>query len=155
MNSSEAEPGVVWFLSGDLMFASRVRGAAENAGLAFRLAGKLPREASGPGENLPAGEHHGSGTSPDGDNRGDDKSRGPDATGGPVRFVVVDLATRAGLASDAVSWAASLSPPPMTLAYGPHVQAQRLSDAREAGIDHVMTRGQFDSRLASLFTTPG
>lgn len=148
MNSSEAEPGVVWFLSGDLMFASRVRGAAENAGLAFRLAGRLPSEDPPAREDPPAGEGHGSAASPDGDT-----SPGPDATGGSVRFVVVDLATRAGLTSDAVSWAASLSPPPVTLAYGPHVQAERLRDARQAGIDHVMTRGQFDSRLSSLFTT--
>lgn len=34
-------PAVV-FLSGDLMFASRVRGAAEAAGLTFQLAGALP-----------------------------------------------------------------------------------------------------------------
>jgi len=35
----------VVFLSGDLMFASRVRGAAEAAGFTFQLAGSLPDQS--------------------------------------------------------------------------------------------------------------
>ncbi len=45
-NPARGEPQV-WFLSGDLMFASRVRAAAERAGLEFRLAINLPNELSG------------------------------------------------------------------------------------------------------------
>jgi hypothetical protein len=41
--SPRSEPQV-WFLSGDLMFASRVRSAADRAGLEFRLAMNLPDE---------------------------------------------------------------------------------------------------------------
>ncbi len=43
---ARAEPQV-WFLSGDLMFASRVRAAAERAGFEFRLATNLPDEPGG------------------------------------------------------------------------------------------------------------
>jgi hypothetical protein len=45
---SDSESGTVVFLSGDLMFASRVRGAAENAGLKFYLGGNLPAEGNEP-----------------------------------------------------------------------------------------------------------
>ena len=41
-NSDAERSSAVVFLSGDLMFASRVRGAAEAAGLEFHLAGSLP-----------------------------------------------------------------------------------------------------------------
>jgi len=41
---SQNSPCVV-FLSGDLMFASRVRGAAEAAGYAFQLTGALPEQS--------------------------------------------------------------------------------------------------------------
>ncbi len=41
-DESVKEPVVV-FLSGDLMFASRVRAAADAAGVAFQIAGALPR----------------------------------------------------------------------------------------------------------------
>ncbi len=37
----------VWFLSGDLMFASRVRAAAERAGFVFKLATSLPEPTEG------------------------------------------------------------------------------------------------------------
>ncbi len=113
---------VVLFLSGDLMFASRVRAAAERSGLVFRLAGSLPEQ--------PAGDE-----SP------------PES----VRFVVLDLATRGSLVAESVQWASQQSPVPQVIAYGPHVQAGRLRAAREAGIQRVMTRSQFDSRLGTLF----
>ena len=40
--SDAQQPECVAFLSGDLMFASRVKAAAENAGLTFWLGGALP-----------------------------------------------------------------------------------------------------------------
>lgn len=43
---ADAPQPCVLFLSGDLMFASRVRGAAERAGLAFQLAASLPEQAA-------------------------------------------------------------------------------------------------------------
>ena len=41
---SDTDAGTVVFLSGDLMFASRVRGGAEHASLKFYLGGNLPTE---------------------------------------------------------------------------------------------------------------
>lgn len=37
-------PGSVVMLSGDLMFSSRVKAAAERAGLGFRISGSLPED---------------------------------------------------------------------------------------------------------------
>lgn len=39
---------------------------------------------------------------------------------------------------------------PMILAYAPHVQHGRLTAAREAGCDRVLTRGQFDQQLDGI-----
>lgn len=39
---------------------------------------------------------------------------------------------------------------PEVIAFGPHVQTGRLEAAREAGCDQVLTRGQFDARLNEL-----
>ncbi|MEM9365030.1 MAG: histidine kinase [Planctomycetota bacterium] len=39
---TESEVASVLFLSGDLIFASRVRSAAESAGLRFQISGQLP-----------------------------------------------------------------------------------------------------------------
>ena len=114
----DTDKGSVVFLSGDLMFASRVRGAAENAGLRFRV-----------GANL------------------------PDDDLADVRFVVLDLATRSGLTEEIASQCAERCPSADLIAYGPHVQANKLSTAKESGIPTVMTRGQFDSRLSTLFTS--
>ncbi|MCU0708529.1 MAG: hypothetical protein MUF23_09575 [Pirellula sp.] len=36
------------------------------------------------------------------------------------------------------------------VAYGPHVDVDRLQQAVELGIDEVMTRGQFDRDMASI-----
>ena len=111
-----AESGAVLFLSGDLVFASRVRAAATEAGLEFRLAANLP-----------------------------------EACDGQVRFVVLDLSTRSSLAESLVGRSAELCPNAKLIAYGPHVQVGRLETARQSGIGQVMTRGQFDRVLSSLF----
>ena len=112
-DESLQQPAVV-FLSGDLMFASRVRGAAEAAGLAFQLAGSLP-------ENL------------------------------PIRWVIVDLSTRSGSVDGLMQRCEDVCPEAKVLAYGPHVQVARLEKAKQEGIPVVLTRGQFDRSLGSLF----
>ena len=111
---SDASPSVV-FLSGDLLFASRVRGAAEAAGLRFVLSGKLPEDAD------------------------------------PIAWVIVDLATRSGILAGLMDQLNARCPDANVLAYGPHVQTERLENAREAGIPTVITRGQFDRALPELF----
>ena len=46
--ATSQQPECVAFLSGDLMFASRVKAAAENAGLTFWLGGSLPQVGDTP-----------------------------------------------------------------------------------------------------------
>ncbi|MCH2371502.1 MAG: hypothetical protein MK324_13350 [Pirellulales bacterium] len=38
-----------------------------------------------------------------------------------------------------------------TLAFGPHVQGEKLVGARQAGFDEVMTNGQFNQNLSEIF----
>lgn len=109
---------MVVFLSGDLMFASRVQGAAERAGLGFQFSGSLP-----------------------------------DSDTESIRFVVLDLATRSSLTSEIVGQCDAKCPQARLIAYGPHVQVSKLNAAKEAGISPVMTRGQFDRELGTLFET--
>lgn len=115
----------VLFLSGDLIFASRVRSAAEAAGLDFQLAGKIPAEtAPTAGAGSPAAD---------------------------IAWIIIDLATRSGIVSEAVSTARQRYPEARLLAYAPHVQIARLKAARDAGVPTVVTRGQFDAKLGDLF----
>lgn len=41
-------------------------------------------------------------------------------------------------------------PPKHIIAFGPHVQTGRLTHAQEAGCDEVLTRGQFYSRMDEI-----
>lgn len=111
----DGAPAVV-FLSGDLMFASRVRAAAEAEGLEFQLAASLP-------------------------DRGD------------IRCVIVDLSTRSGVVEGLMERCRQVCPDAKVMAYGPHVQVARLDKAKQAGIPVVVTRGQFDRSLGSLFNS--
>jgi hypothetical protein len=38
------------------------------------------------------------------------------------------------------------------LAYGPHVDVERLQQATVLGIDEVLTRGQFDRDMTTIFS---
>ena len=69
-----------------------------------------------------------------------------------ARLVIVDL-DASGL--DVAALVASLGSdtPPKVLAFGPHVQADKLDAAREAGCDLVVSRGQFSSDLSTLLET--
>ncbi|WP_047813738.1 hypothetical protein [Rhodopirellula islandica] len=107
----------VLFLSGDLIFASRVRAACETAGLTFSLAGRLPEEANE-----------------------------------DVGWVIVDLSTRNGVVAELMPTVSRVCPEARVVAYGPHVQVARLKGAREAGVPTVLTRGQFDAGLSSMFS---
>ncbi|KAA5544663.1 histidine kinase [Roseiconus nitratireducens] len=97
------------------MFASRVRAAAQQAGLRFHLGGTLP----------------------------EDDPR--------IAWVIVDLATRSGAVEGLVDRCHAACPGAKVLAFGPHVQVARLEKARQAGITTVLTRGQFDRSLGSIF----
>lgn len=116
--SNQRHAGSVVMLSGDLMFASRVKSAAESAGLTFRIGGSLPEDQA-------------------------------DA----IRFVVLDLGTRSGLTSKIAGQCAQRCGQARLIAYGPHVQVDRLKAARDAGIETVLTNGQFDAALPQLFVS--
>jgi len=112
-SDSSGEPAVV-FLSGDLMFASRVRAAAQSEGLHFQLSASLP-------------------------------------DCGDITYVIVDLSTRSGVVDGLMERCRQVCPDAKIMAYGPHVQVARLEKARQAGIPIVLTRGQFDRSLGTLF----
>lgn len=66
-------------------------------------------------------------------------------------WIIVDLATRSGASTEIAQQAAATAPAAVTIAYGPHVQPARLSKARQDGFASVLTRGQFDAVLPTLF----
>lgn len=75
----------------------------------------------------------------------------PETWSTPPGWIIVDLATRFGASSDVAAKAIERFPDAHTIAFGPHVQPARLSKARQDGFDAVLTRGQFDSTLPTLF----
>lgn len=114
---SESPPPVnVFLLSGDLMFASKVRAAVDALGGRFAMGGNLP---------------------------------GDDAVVAELTHVVLDLSTRSKLVATLTPQCAERSPNATTIAYGPHVQVDRLAAARQAGFDRVLTNGQFAGNIAA------
>jgi hypothetical protein len=72
----------------------------------------------------------------------------------PVRALVVDLEAPE-VAMELVRAVRSRAntpgnPPIRTLAFGPHVAADRFALARAAGVDFVMARGTFAARMPSI-----
>lgn len=69
----------------------------------------------------------------------------------PARLVIVDLALPgldpARLCSALQELPAGM---PRTLAFGAHVHRERLEQAREAGCDLVVSRGEFHARMDAL-----
>nr|WP_182868499.1 histidine kinase [Rhodopirellula sp. JC639] len=70
---------------------------------------------------------------------------------GGIELVIVDLSTRSGAVDGLMDRCRQVCPSARVLAYGPHVQVARLDQAKQAGIPLVMTRGQFDRSLGTLF----
>jgi len=72
----------------------------------------------------------------------------------PPRLVIVDLAAP-GLDLGAVIGAArAVGPGAEIVAFGAHVQANRLAAARQAGCDRVLTRGQFFGQIDGALRSP-
>ncbi len=65
----------------------------------------------------------------------------------PPSLVVIDLTTTGNLEPDALSFLQTQDPRPATLAFGPHVHEAILESAASAGVDAVLSRGQFDTLL--------
>ena len=104
----------VLFLSGDLLFASKVRVLVDRVGGQMKVAGNVPEDEDG------------------------------------WTHVVLDLGTRSKLADDLIGRCHRQCPGARVMAFGPHVQVDRLRAAREAGIDPVLTNSQFVSNFASM-----
>lgn len=99
-------------VSGDLMVAARVEGAARKCGVSLAtVAGHAPAIAAG----------------------GDD-----------WRVALIDLRSPGLDLSALVAELRQLPRPPTIIAFGPHVHEQRLEEARRAGCDMVISRGQLD-----------
>lgn len=111
----------IGFLSGDLMFQSRISGAAKAAGHTLSVNRQLEKLL----EKLASLE-------------------------GAVGGIIVDL-TLTGLDLGLIATTVRDKLPTVKLvAYGPHVQEGPLQKATDAGFDLVLTRGQFDRDLASI-----
>jgi DNA-binding response OmpR family regulator len=109
-------------LSGDLMLASHVTGAAARVACAAQTTASV--------ETLLAS-----------------------LDGQSCRVVVIDLTTPGLAIADLVAKLRALDKPPaQIIAFGPHVQEIRLTDAANAGCDQVLTRGQFYSRMDELLS---
>ncbi len=64
----------------------------------------------------------------------------------PVRLVILDLAAPQLDVASIVAELRALPSPPRIIAFGPHVHANRLAEARDAGCERVLSRGQFHAQ---------
>ncbi len=106
------------FLTTDLLFSSRVAGAAARAGLKLRTAASRATllDLAGAAEDNP--------------------------------IVLLDLNSPGVEPADVVPALRALpNPPRAIIAYGPHVQEDRLAAATASGCDEVLTRGQFNATM--------
>lgn len=67
-----------------------------------------------------------------------------------ANHVVIDLTTPGLEIEQVVAKLRSLEEPPKILAFGPHVQGERLAAARDAGCDRVLSRGQFHAQMEEI-----
>ncbi len=68
----------------------------------------------------------------------------------PPRLVILDLSLDAIDPATLVKQLKEQTPSARVVAFGPHVHRQRLADAKAAGCDAVMSRGQFHAEAESL-----
>ena len=109
-------------LTSDLLFSSRVAGAAGRVGVQLQTVSAADLDRIG--QLL------------------DD---------GAVQLVIIDLdATDLSLSTILDKLSERPTPRPTIVAYGAHVRRQRLAEAREAGCDEVLTRGQFDAEMDEI-----
>jgi DNA-binding NarL/FixJ family response regulator len=69
---------------------------------------------------------------------------------GPARLVILDLSLSAIDPSTLVPQLKQKLPDTTIAAFAPHVHRQRLADAKAAGCDVVMSRGQFHAEAEAL-----
>jgi CheY-like chemotaxis protein len=119
---TEPRSALIVFLTGDLVFPSRIAPVAQRLGAQFVTAGNA--------EML--------------------LTKIDSATVDRV-IVLLDLNSPA-VDPDAIVPQLKTRPKPPTsiIAFGPHVHAAKLAAAEAAGCDLVLTRGQFDAQIESL-----
>jgi DNA-binding NarL/FixJ family response regulator len=69
------------------------------------------------------------------------------------RLALVDLSLEQLNLPVVVSALKAGAPAAQVVAYGPHVDEAALADAKEAGCDLVLTRGQFNKQYAELIAS--
>lgn len=108
---------VAFYLTSDLLFSSRVSGAAQRAGVDLRTVGSLEKL-------LEAAQQ-----------------------AGGCSLVIVDLTLPKLDITTAVTAIKERFSSARIVAYGPHVHEAKLAAASSAGCDEVLTRGQFDREM--------
>ena len=116
----------ILFFSGDLLFSSRVAGAAARLGMSLRTAASAAALVALLAE----------------------------ADARPL--VILDLnSAEVDPARLVPALRGAANAPRAIVAYGPHVQEVRLAAATTAGCDQVLTRGQFNARLDEVLRSFG
>src|SRR5438105_12966147 len=82
-----------------------------------------------------------------------DQAALPDRIAADCRLALVDLSLDGLNLPAAVRAVRAGAPAARIIAYGPHVDESLLADAKEAGCDEVLTRGQFYQHYAELPAT--
>ena len=110
----------VYYLTGDLLFSSRVSGAASHLGVDLQIVGSVAQLLQRADASL------------------------------DCKLVLVDLTLSSLELDAAVQAIRERLPQARIVAYGPHVQEALLTAAAAAGCDEVLSRGQFDREFARL-----
>src|SRR4051812_16756194 len=111
----------VLFLSSDLMFTSRVAGAAMAQGVELSVVAN--------------------------------QAALPDKVAADCKLALIDLTLDGLNLPAAVRGIRAGAPAARIVAYGPHVDEALLADAKEAGCDEVLTRGQFNKLYGELLAS--
>lgn len=69
-----------------------------------------------------------------------------------TRLAAIDLTAPISDLPALVEGLRAAAPDATLIAYGPHVHEARLAGARDAGCDHVISRGQFHKGFAELLS---
>ncbi len=70
------------------------------------------------------------------------------------QLVLLDLDALEGPVEEAVELIRRRAPGASLIAFGPHVRKDRLSAARQAGCDAVLSRGEFMQRAVEIIASP-
>jgi DNA-binding NarL/FixJ family response regulator len=76
-----------------------------------------------------------------------------DKVAADCRLALIDLSLDRLNLPAAVRAIRAGAPGAQVVAYGPHVDEAALTDAKEAGCDQVLTRGQFNKQYAELLAS--